>query len=64
MRGADGHRHLVPLLISQAVGEHLSVVLVASGAIMEAHLAALSAALELQEPEEKKQQKLALVGDP
>lgn len=50
VRGADGHGHLVPLVVGQAVGEHLGVGLLASGAVVEAHLAALAAALQLQEP--------------
>lgn len=50
MRGADGNRHLVPLVIGQAVGEHLGVGLLAFGAIVKTHLAALPAALQLQEP--------------
>lgn len=50
VRGADGDGHLVPLVISQAVGEHLGVGLLASGAVVKTHLAALAAALQLQEP--------------
>lgn len=50
MRGADGHRHLVPLVISQAVREHLSVGLLAFGTVVETHLAALATALQLQKP--------------
>lgn len=52
MRGADGHRHLVPLVISQAVREHLSVGLLAFGTVVQTHLTALAAALQLQEPAE------------
>lgn len=54
MRGADGDGHLVPLVVRQAVGEHLGVGLLASGAVVETHLAALAAALQLQEPAEGK----------
>lgn len=50
MRGADGDGHLVPLAVGQAVGEHLGVGLPASGAVVKTHLAALAAALQLQEP--------------
>lgn len=50
VRGADGDGHLVPLVVSQAVGEHLGVGLLASGAVVKTHLAALAAALQLQEP--------------
>lgn len=50
MRGADGDRDFVPLVVSQAVGENLGVGLQAFGAVVEADLAALSAALELEEP--------------
>lgn len=50
VRGADGDGHLVPLAVSQAVGEHLCVGLLASGAVVKTHLAALAAALQLQEP--------------
>lgn len=53
VRGADGDGHLVPLVVSQAVGEHLGVGLLASGAVVETHLAALATALQLQEPGEK-----------
>lgn len=52
VRGADGHGHLVPLVVGQAVGEHLGVGLLASGAVVKTHLAALAAALQLQEPAE------------
>lgn len=54
MRGADSDGHLVPLVISQAVGEHLSVGLLAFGTIVKAHLAALATALQLQEPAKQK----------
>lgn len=54
MRRADGHRHLVPLVISQAVREHLGVRLLAFGTIVKTHLTALAAALQLQEPAEEK----------
>lgn len=54
VRGADSDGHLVPLVISQAVGEHLCVGLLASGAVVKTHLAALAAALQLQEPAEGK----------
>lgn len=52
VRGADGHGHLVPLVVGQAVGEHLGVGLLASGAVVKTHLAPLAAALQLQEPAE------------
>lgn len=50
MRGADGHRDLVPLVIIQAVREHLSVGLLAFGTVVKTHLTALATALQLQEP--------------
>ncbi len=59
MRGTDGHRDLVPLVISQAVRENLSVRLLALGAIVKTHLTALAAALKLQKPAESKCQQCA-----
>lgn len=52
VRGADGDGHLVPLVVGQAVGKHLGVGLLASGAVVKTHLAALAAALQLKEPAE------------
>lgn len=45
MRGTDGHRDLMPLVISQAVREHLSVGLLALCSIMKTHFTTLTAAL-------------------
>lgn len=47
MRGTDSDGHFVPLVIGQAVGEHLSVSLLAFGAVVQTHLTALAAALQL-----------------
>lgn len=44
----------MPLVVGQAVGEHLGVGLLASGAVVKTYLAALAAALQLQEPAEGK----------
>lgn len=54
VRGADGQGHLVPLVVGQAVREHLGVGLLTSGAVVQTHFAALAAALQLQEPAGKK----------
>lgn len=49
----------MPLVISQAVREHLRVGLLAFGTIVKTHLTALAAALQLQEPAEIKCQQPA-----
>lgn len=54
MRGTDGNRDLVPLVISQAVREHLSMGLLAFGTVVKTHLAALATTLQLQEPAGRK----------
>ena len=59
MRGTDGQRDLVPLVVRQAVREHLSVGLLAFGAVVKTHLTALATALQLQEPAETKRQQPA-----
>lgn len=43
----------MPVVVGQAVREHLSMGLLTFGTVMETHLAALPAALQLQEPARK-----------
>lgn len=51
VRGAEGQGEAVPLLVGQAVGEDLSVGLLATPTqVVEPQLAALAAALQLQQP--------------
>lgn len=52
----------MPLVISQAVGEHLGVGLLAPGAVVKTHLAALAAALQLQEPADGKAPAVTIPG--
>lgn len=50
MRGADSQCQPVPLLVGQAVGKDLGVGLLAPTLVVQPQLAALPAALQLQEP--------------
>ena len=50
MRGTDPHGNLVPAVVGEAVGEHLSVGALPTGAVVQPDLAAWTTALQLQEP--------------